>query len=134
MSQVIRLRSITRQMLQDNPSALFVFGDNLLRVGLGGQAAEMRGEPNAVGIVTKKRPTNYPDAFFSNADIDMYRKAVQPDFTRLFDHKIKGGAIVMPFDGIGTGLAQLDSRALLLWTYLQFKLWQLGAAQRPEGY
>ena len=37
-----------------NPRAIYVFGDNLLRKGLGGQAKEMRGEPNTLGIVSKK--------------------------------------------------------------------------------
>ncbi|KKL05458.1 hypothetical protein LCGC14_2605850, partial [marine sediment metagenome] len=48
---------ITRQMLRDEPDTLFVFGDNMQRRGLGGQAFAMRGEPNAVGIPTKIFPS-----------------------------------------------------------------------------
>jgi len=47
-------KHITRQMLRAEPGTLWVFGDNLQRKGLGGQAKEMRGEPNAIGIPTKK--------------------------------------------------------------------------------
>lgn len=36
---------ITRAMLRAEPEKLFVFGDNFVRTGFGGQAKEMRGEP-----------------------------------------------------------------------------------------
>ena len=45
---------ITRDKIKENPDVLYLFGDNLLRKGLGGQAKEMRGEPNTLGIVSKK--------------------------------------------------------------------------------
>jgi redox-sensitive bicupin YhaK (pirin superfamily) len=41
---------------------LFVFGDNLRRTGFGGQAAEMRGEPNAVGIAPGYEQKHFADA------------------------------------------------------------------------
>ena len=45
---------ITRDKIKENPDVLYLFGDKLLRKGLGGQAKEMRGEPNTLGIVSKK--------------------------------------------------------------------------------
>ncbi len=57
---------ITRQMVRAEPEAYWVFGDNLARKGLGGKAREMRGEPNTIGIVTKRAPTMNPEAFFSD--------------------------------------------------------------------
>ena len=54
--KVERIRFITREYVRANPDKIFLFGDNLEQRGLGGQAAAMRGEPNAVGIPTKKRP------------------------------------------------------------------------------
>jgi hypothetical protein len=42
----------------------YVFGDNGRRIGFGGQAKEMRGEPNAIGVATEWVPTNRPNAFF----------------------------------------------------------------------
>lgn len=47
---------ITRDMLRKEPEARFVFGDNAYRKGFGGQAKEMRGEPNALGVATKWYP------------------------------------------------------------------------------
>ena len=58
---IIYQKFIYRSDLKANPSVLYLFGDNLQRVGLGGQAKEMRGEPNAVGIATKKAPDNKPE-------------------------------------------------------------------------
>ena len=49
----------TREDLKANPTALFVFGDNYLGVGYGGQAFSARGEPNAVGVITKYSPSQY---------------------------------------------------------------------------
>jgi hypothetical protein len=47
---------ITRKDLRENPDKRYVFGDNVERRGYGGQAKEMRGEPNAIGVVTKWAP------------------------------------------------------------------------------
>lgn len=101
---------ITRQMLRDEPDTLFVFGDNMERRGLGGQAAEMRGEPNAVGIPTKRRPSMDNDAFFNDTTDDYleWARASASDVARLKDHD---GLIVWPRAGIGTGRARLAETA-----------------------
>lgn len=54
---------IKREKVRANPDVLYLFGDNDIRKGFGGQAKEMRGEPNAMGISTKKLPSNKPEAF-----------------------------------------------------------------------
>ena len=59
---------ITRDKVKENPDVLYLFGDNLLRKGLGGQAKEMRGEPNTLGIVSKKYPSNNKDSFYTDDD------------------------------------------------------------------
>lgn len=64
---------ITRQMLRDEPEKLFVFGDNFGRVGFGGQAKEMRGEPNAVGVLTKRFPSMVHAAFLTDDDYDNWQ-------------------------------------------------------------
>ena len=99
---------ITRDMLRAEPDALFVFGDNMDRRGMGGQAAEMRGEPNAVGIPTKWSPTMRPDAFLTDADMLRWLRETAPEFVRLFTHQ---GKIVWPRAGIGTGMARLQECA-----------------------
>ncbi|MCJ2128459.1 hypothetical protein [Methylobacterium sp. E-045] len=120
---------ITRAMLRAEPDTLFVFGDNLLRKGLGGQAKEMRGEPNAVGIPTKREPTMRPAAFFSDnrsSEVEFIH-ASEPDIARLRAHLMKGGTVVLPEDGIGTGLADLERRSPRIWARLQSDLAELAS-------
>lgn len=112
-------KHITRAMLRAEPDTLWVFGDNLQRKGLGGQAAEMRGEPNAVGIPTKKAPGWHPVDFFNDRDLEAYRKAREPDLARLIRHLSKGGEVVLPADGLGTGRARLQQSAPAIWAELQ---------------
>ncbi len=99
---------IVRRDLRGHPDRLYVFGDNLARTGLGGQAREMRSEPNAVGIPTKKSPSMVASAFLSDGDWDNWIGIVRRDVGRLLAHK---GTIVWPANGIGTGLAELTRRS-----------------------
>ena len=54
---------ITHEFLDCNPSAYFVFGDNLERWGHGG-AAKLRDHPHAIGFITKKFPDNKDGSFY----------------------------------------------------------------------
>lgn len=104
-------KRITRAMVQSEPDTLFVFGDNFVRKGFGGQAKEMRGEPNAVGICTKRYPSMRQNAFLSNDDYKEWRAKTIPAYRKLLAHKAAGGRIVWPADGIGSGLARLQECA-----------------------
>jgi hypothetical protein len=110
---------ITREEMRLEPETLFVFGDNLERKGYEGQAAQMRGEPNAVGIPTKRLPSKKPEAYFSDADFDeVLEHLLFADFT-LVDHLNKGGTVVWPEDGIGTGFAKLQKKAPKIWKKIE---------------
>lgn len=108
--------NIKRADLKNEKDKLFVFGDNIVRKGLGGQAAVMRDEPNAVGIPTKLYPTMKPSAFFTNYDIEPFMRNASSDFSKLVHFK---GTIVWPSAGIGTGRAQLKQRAPLIWNIIE---------------
>ena len=54
---------VTKDFLDKNPNAVFVFGDNLRRVGYGGAAA-LRDHPQTYGFITKKNPDNMDESFF----------------------------------------------------------------------
>jgi hypothetical protein len=112
-------KHITRAMLRANPATLFVFGDNYAGIGRGGQAKEMRGEPNAVGIPTKWAPHMREDAFFKNEDLEKVRLLIDARFTRLLNHIRSGNEVVWPADGIGTGLAELQARAPKIWALIE---------------
>jgi hypothetical protein len=55
--------TVTKEYLDENPTHLFVFGDNTIHQGYGG-AAILRDHPQAVGFITKKLPDNNPESFY----------------------------------------------------------------------
>ena len=54
---------ITQEFLDNNPDSYFIFGDNLIREGMGG-AAKLRYHPHAIGFITKKYPDNADNSFY----------------------------------------------------------------------
>lgn len=125
----IRQHRVHRADLRANRHALYLFGDNEQRLGMGGQAGEMRGEPNAVGVRTKREPHNGDAAFWSDADFDRQRALIDEDLAAAFAHARDGGLVVVPLDGLGTGLSELHIRAPRTLEYLEKKLSLLAATQ-----
>lgn len=114
----------TRQYLRSNPDILFVWGDNLARVGgannpKSGQAYACRGEPNAIGIPTKKYPSMDESSFFTDQDFETVKPHIDSAFRKLGEHLFRGGTVIWPYDDIGTGRAQLPTRAPRIWRYIQ---------------
>lgn len=118
---LILQRRIYRQDLRANRAILYCFGDNEARVGFGGQAAEMRDEPNAIGIATLVAP-----GVFWNEDNFTHQAAVlDGDFVPVFCSLSSGGIVVFPADGVGTGLADLERKSPTTFAYLQTKIEQM---------
>lgn len=105
---------IMRQDLRANPSVLYVFGDNEARVGLGGQAKEMRGEPNAHGVATLRSP----GVFWTDENLGHQMQVIEQDILPLFKEVEQGRLIVIPSAGVGTGLSSLETAAPKTFTYL----------------
>lgn len=120
---VEKLNFVSRKHIKANPDTLFLFGDNDARDGFGGQAKEMRGEPNSVGIRTKSLPSMGTDAFWTDATLDENIKKIDEDFARVEAHK---GKVVIPSKGLGTGLSELAKKAPKTFAYLQERLDSLG--------
>jgi hypothetical protein len=121
-------KHITRKDVQDNfPRRLYLYGDNMERRGFGGQARELRGEPNAIGVPTKRTPNMGDLAFFTNEDFDDAEVKNSIDFATdmAFAWLAAGGEVVVPKDGIGTGLAQLEVRAPKIFDYINDRLKKL---------
>jgi hypothetical protein len=119
---VIFQKYISNEDLRRNPQILYVFGDNVQRKGRGGQAAAMRGEPNAVGVATKYAPTMQGTFIEEPNAIVNQNRIIDQDMKPLFDQVRRGGIVVWPSDGIGTGLAALPLKAPSTWEHLQSKL------------
>jgi hypothetical protein len=122
---IIRQQWIRREDLRINRERLYVFGDNIAEQGFGGQAKEMRGEPNAVGVPTKWAPDNDPDSFFRDSDMGWVLPVIIRAFSRIDYHLRCGGEVVIPVDGLGTGLADLPRRAPLIAKLIDVKLSEL---------
>lgn len=112
---------IYRKDLQANPQCLYVFGDNEDRWGLGGQAKEMRNEPNAIGVATLKSPGE----FWNEDGVARQCAVLDKDFVPVFQALRDGKIVVFPLDGIGTGLADLKHQSPTTFAYLQTKIEQM---------
>lgn len=107
---LIKQKIIKREDVRANPHLLYVFGDNVARVGYGGQAAEIRGEPNSQGIVTKYIPATDERAYFYEGDKEAIKR-IEDDLEILVSRIYQYKGLVIPSAGIGTGLAKLDWHA-----------------------
>ena len=122
MGTIIYQERIYQLDLQRNPGVMYLFGDNVERRGLGGQAKEMRNEPNAVGIRTKKAPHCGDDAFWTDLELSEHTTMIVNDLLPVVNHLKDGGAVVIPSDGLGTGLARMQETCPLTFDYLQAAL------------
>lgn len=119
---VIFQQMIYRSDLEKNPDVLYLFGDNDQRSGFGGQAKEMRGEDNAVGVRTKWAPSMAESAFFNDKDAEMIMAMIAEDLSELHEHLAAGWIVVIPSDGLGTGLSELPERAPQVNAFLESAL------------
>lgn len=139
---VLFQKMVDREDLRRNAQVLYVFGDNVQRVGFGGQARSMRGERNSVGVATKYSPRH---CFGEDpAEVEAQNRIIDKDMKPLFEKVKQGGIVVWPTDGIGTGLADLPRVAPSTFAYLNQKLAALlkvadmfdrepTASTQPEG-
>lgn len=102
----------------ENPNCLYVFGDNMIRKGNGGQAT-IRPAENSIGLATKRLPSMSDNAFFSDQndefevveeDIDMILSEMQKD--------LRYDTLVLPADGLGTGLSQMPEKSPKLFEHM----------------
>ena len=108
---LIKHKWITRKEMRQNPDHLYLFGDNCMRRGYGGQAKECRGEPNAIGIRTKKRPDNRPSSFFTDDEYDENTRMIFEDFKPVLAALNNGRTVIIPEKSLGRGLARLPELA-----------------------
>ena len=111
---------VYRSDLQLNPGIYYVFGDNDQREGLGGQAGQMRGENNAIGVRTKRAPNNNEDSFYADGTGDINK--VMEDFEVIEAHLRVGKTVVFPTEGVGTGLSELPTRAPEINAWIEQKM------------
>jgi hypothetical protein len=108
---LLYMKRYTRAFIREHPDWLFVFGDNFARKGYGGQAAEARDEPNAIGVPTKRYPTTEDAAFLGNEDFEIWEQKSRLDRQQIEIALREGKIVVWPLDGIGSGRAKLAEKA-----------------------
>ena len=112
MRVVLFKRFWTAEDTQEYPRALFIFGDNNLGYGVGGQAV-IRRCPNALGIPTKKLPSLAENAFYTDVELADNKTHIMQAVERIKKALQSGkyDTLIFPKDGLGTGLAELSKRA-----------------------
>lgn len=120
---IVYQRMIYNDDLKRNPTVLYVMGDNVARSGRGGQAKEMRGMPNTVGVATKMFPGLLDEDYFGESpeEIEAQKRIIDKDMKPLFAHLARGGIVVWPSGGIGTNRADMPRRAPTTYQYLESK-------------
>jgi len=116
---------VLRSELKANPTTLYLFGDNDIRKGLGGQAKEMRGEPNAIGISTKKLPARGEEAYKSDTELQQNKKIITDDINKAIAEWNTGKYNKLIIPQMGVGLAELPTRAPETYKFLQQELKRL---------
>lgn len=116
---IIYQKFIHRVDMKANPHLLYIWGDNEARFGDGGQAKEMRGEPNGIGIRTKRYPRYGSTAYWSDDDYDRQIMLIDEDFYKVLDALPNYQGLVIPLEGIGTGMAELKTRAPRTLEYIE---------------
>ena len=92
---------VTEELLEQHPNWIFVYGDNLRRVGCAG-AAKLRHHPRAYGFITKKYPTNTEDAFYR---VNEYQHVFEDELSKLLMHMTEHKSCIYVISPIGSGLA-----------------------------
>jgi hypothetical protein len=123
IGKVITTKKITPTLCNKNKDKIFIFGDNLERAGMLGQAI-IRNCSNAFGIPTKYKPTRTDEAYFTDDDKDLFFM-IKEHFDMLELELTNGKDIVVPYAGIGTGLAKLPEKAPKLYKYIRSRLYKL---------
>lgn len=112
--------------IRNNKNSLFIYGDNDIHVGTKGQAV-IRNEFNTAGIPTKKTPASYSFAYYNDDDYERncanITKAIADIKKKIAIHKYE--YLILPEDGLGTGLAKLPEKAPKTYEFLGKSINQL---------
>lgn len=111
--------TVTPEMIRRSENAVFIFGDNLLRYGLGGQAAVCRPFVDlgkAFGIPTKREPKNNENSYFADRK-DEYDAVIES--LKRIERMHDSGRDIFFLPCIGEGRAQLPSRSPGIYRLIQ---------------
>ena len=116
---IARTKPWTREEVASDQDHIYIFGDNLIEKGRGGQAC-IRGLSNAFGVPTKKLPAMSREAFFTDDEFEENKRAIDRAIAKL----PKGKELIYNPE-IGAGLAQMPTRCPKTYKYLLEQLAKL---------
>jgi len=109
----------TRHAVAFDKNTTYVFNDNKADADTNysprSTQAVIRGLPNAIGICTKKNRFTRSSSYLSNADFEWFKHHVDSVLEKLNQHE----KVCLPTLYLGTGNAELDTRAPVLFAYLK---------------
>lgn len=116
-------RFFTIEQCRINFDTLFVFGDNLLRVGMAGQAS-IREQVNAIGLATKNAPGVNSEDYFNDVNFEGNCKVIDEEIEKIkkYAEEKEFKAICFPFQGLGTGLSAMQTMCPKTFCYLTIRL------------
>lgn len=103
---------------------LYIYGDNIIHKGAKGQAI-IRYLSNAMGIPTKKFPNNRPSSYLSDDEYENNCELISESIDRIVKLADSYVYLVLPANGLGTGLAKLNIVAPQTYKYLNDKIREL---------
>jgi hypothetical protein len=120
---IIQNKFYTIPDVRKHSDYLYIFGDNDVGIGKGGQAI-IRDETNAIGIPTKKEPNNRESAFYTDLELEENKKKIHLAIMKVLKEfmKSKYTTLVIPGGGLGTGLSRLPEKAPKTFKYLEDKI------------
>jgi len=102
----------TCEDVKTNKHCLFVYGDNDIQKGKGGQAI-IRNFPNTIGIPTKKLPWQKPGAYYSDDEFHENMQKITLALEKVIKKSRNYEIVYFPKDGLGTGLAHMEKECPL---------------------
>jgi hypothetical protein len=120
---------------RDNRNSLFIFGDNIQRIGCGGQAI-IRDEVNAMGLVTKVLPKDTYASYMNDHEYWHNIVNIDIDLAEIIHTLISENpynTLILSSGGYGTGLAKLPEKAPETYKYLCKRLLDLFGFDNNTG-
>ena len=123
----------SRRDVLNDPTSLYVYGDNDIRQGMGGQAI-IRGLTNTHGIPTKCLPSCDEKSYYTDDDYVAQCIRIADAFDELVLRAMRYKRVVFSRDGLGTGLSELPERAPRTAAFLAQDLARVARSIRAQTY
>jgi hypothetical protein len=141
---VFDIPMVTRDRVRAGKLFLFAFDDDEMRMTDDALAGQCRGEPNAVGIRTRRTPGPEAAATWRDNELAQHQAMLDEDFSLLISWVEAGGPVFLPKAGLGMLQPRLVDTAPRTFLFLQKKVkelraaaaqpWSLDAYKQPSFY